>query len=163
MKVVKLLAVTCAFCASSAYAVDPVLSETTCDQLAEKYEPTAEAQARYADLKGSCDSVHTINGALYVKAKAVIRRVRNNEITLYLPATDHTFKVNPDPDGRVLVGNRKVRPRELNRGDEISIYLSVDKIATERLDTVALATEDDHADEVVETAVEEVETLPTTG
>ena len=163
MKIVKLLAVACAFCATSAYAADPVLSDMTCEQLQEQYEATAEAQARYADLKGSCAGVYTIDDALYVKASAVVRGTHGNTVTLYVPATDHTFKVDADPSERALMGGSKVRPRDLNRGDEIHLYLSVDKLATQRLDTVALATEDDHADEVIETEVEEVAALPTTG
>ena len=163
MKMIKLLAVACAFCASSAYAADPVLSDMTCEQLRDQYEATAEAQERYADLRGSCDSVYTINDALYAKVKAVIRNVRGSKVTLYVPATDHTFDVTPDPSSRVLVGNRKVRPRDLNRGDEVSMYLAVDKLANARVDTVAFATEDDHAEEVIEAEIEEVEALPTTG
>ncbi len=163
MKMIKTLAVACAFCASSAYAVDPQLTDTTCEQLRDKYEATADAQERFADLQGSCEGVYDINGALYVRTSAVIRSKRGGKVTLYLPATDHTFDVTPDPSGRVWVGGRKMRVRNLNRGDELGIYLSVDKLAQERVDSVAFATEDDHADEIVEVPLVEVAALPTTG
>ena len=39
--------------AASAYAVDPQLSDITCDQLGENLELTAEAEERFADLKGT--------------------------------------------------------------------------------------------------------------
>jgi len=163
MKNIYLLAVLCACCASSAYAVDPQKTDMTCDQLRDKYEATEEAQARFADLKGSCEGVYTINGALYARTSAVIRSKRGNKVTLYLPATDHTFDVTPDPNGVVWVGGKKMRVRDMQRGDEIGIYLSVDKLAREKVDTVAFGTEDEAPEEVIEVPIEEVEALPTTG
>lgn len=163
MKLIKTLVVACAFSAVSAYAVDPVKSETTCAELADKYAATAEAQERFADLKGTCEGVYEINGATYVRAQAVVRQVRGNRVRLYLPATDHTFEVTADASGRVWIGSRKVRPRDLNRGDEIGIYLSVDRFAEERVTEIALVTSDEVAVEVVTVEIEEVAALPTTG
>ena len=60
----------------------------------------------------------------------------------------------------VYFGTKKIT---LDRGDEIGIYLSVDKFAQERVTEVAFATEDDHAEAIVVASVEEVEALPTTG
>jgi hypothetical protein len=163
MKIIKTIAVACVFSAVSAYAVEPTRSETTCAQLGETYEATAEAKERFADLAGSCEGVYEINGALYVRTQATIRSRRGNTVRLYLPATDHTFEVTAQEDGRVWVGGRKMRVRSLNKGDEIGIYLSVDKFAQERVTEVAFATEDDHAEEIVVAPVEEVAALPTTG
>lgn len=166
MKMIKTLTMLCAFCAfwaSSAYAVDPQKSDMTCDELKDKYEPTAEAQARFADLKGSCDGVYTINGALYVRTQAVIRKKGNKTVTLYLPATDHTFVVTPDPNGRVWVGDTKMKMSDMNRGDRLGIYLSVDKLGKEKVDTIHFATDDSESAESVEVSVEEVAALPTTG
>lgn len=163
MKLIKTIVVACAFSAVSAYAVEPVRSETTCEQLGDTYEVTAEAQERFADLKGSCEGVYDINGSLYVRSQAVIRSIVGKRVQLYLPATDHTFEVTADPSGRVWVGSRKMRLRDMGRGDKIGIYLSVDKFANEIVDEIAFATEDDHAEEIVIAPVEEVEALPTTG
>ena len=163
MKLIKTIVVACAFSAVSAYAVDPARSEITCDQLGDRYEATAAAKERFADLAGSCEGVYDINGSLYVRSQAIVRRVMNNTVRLYLPATDHTFEVTADSDGRVWVGGRKLRVRELNRGDEIGIYLSVDKFAEEKVDEIAFATEEEHVDEIVVVEIMEVEALPTTG
>jgi len=163
MKLVKTIVVACAFSAVSAYAVEPVRSETTCEQLGETYEVTAEAQERFADLKGACEGVYDINGSLYVRSEATIRSIVGKRVQLYLPATDHTFAVTADPSGRVWVGSRKMRLRDMSRGDRIGIYLSVDKFANEIVDEIAFATEDDSAEEIVIAPVEEVEALPTTG
>ena len=163
MKFIKTLVVASAFCAVSAYAVEPVRSEITCGELADRYEVTAEARERFADLAGSCEGVYDVDGSLYVRSQAVIRQKWGNKVRLYLPATDHTFEVQAQPDGRVWVGGRKMRVRDMNRGDEIGIYLSVDQFAEEKVDEIAFATEEDHAEEIVVVEIEEVEALPTTG
>ena len=164
MKLINTIVVACAFGAVSAYAADPLLSETTCAQLGEKYEVTAEAQERLADLKGACEGVYDVNGSLYVRVAAVIRRVVGSRVQLYLPATDHTFMVTAQPDGRVWVGSTKMRVRDMSSGDEIGIYLSVDKFADEILDEIAFVTPEDHPEPIVIVPVEEeVEALPTTG
>jgi len=163
MKFIKTLVVASAFCAVSAYAVEPVRSEVTCAELADKYELTAEAKERFADLAGSCEGVYDIDGSLYVRSQAVIRQKWGNKVRLYLPATDHTFEVQAQPDGRVWVGGRKMRVRDMNRGDEIGIYLSVDKFAEEKVDEIAFATEEEHVEEIMIAPIEEIEALPTTG
>jgi hypothetical protein len=163
MRFVKTIIVLCAFSATTAYAVDPQRSETTCAQLGEKYELTAEAEARFADLKGSCEGVYEVNGAMYVRSQATIRSIRGNNVRLYLPATDHTFEVTADSSHRIYVGGRKMRVRDLSRGDEIGIYISVDKFAQEKVDEIAFATEDSSSEEIVVAPVAEVEALPTTG
>jgi hypothetical protein len=163
MKLIKTLVVASAFFAVSAYAVEPVRSEITCAELGDKYEATAAAKERFADLAGSCEGVYDIDGKLFVRSQAVIRQKWGNKVRLYLPATDHTFEVQAQPDGRVWVGGRKMRVRDMNRGDEIGIYLSVDKFAEEKVDEIAFATEETHAEEIVVVEIEEVEALPTTG
>ena len=163
MKLIRTLVVACAFSAVSAYAVDPVKSETTCAEVGEKYAVTAEAKERFADLMGTCEGIYEINGAMYARTQAIVRRVMGRTVRLYLPATDHTFDVTSQSDGRVWIGARKVRPRDLNRGDEIGIYLALDKFTEERVTEIALVTEDSSADEVVTVEVVEVAALPTTG
>lgn len=163
MKLIKTLVVACAFSAVSAYAVDPVKLDITCAEIGEKYAVTAEAKERFADLVGTCEGIYDIDGAEYARAQAVVRQVRGNRVRLYMPATDHTFEVTADASGRVWIGQRKVRPRDLNRGDEIGIYLSVAAFTEERVTEVALVTEDDHSEDVVTVEVEEVAALPTTG
>ena len=168
MKLIKTLVVACAFSAVSAYAVDPVRTDMTCEQMGEKYAVTAEAKERFADLVGTCEGVYEINGNTYVRAEAIIRNIRGRVVRLYLPATNHTFQVTAEADGRVWVGDQKMRIREMGRGDRIGIYLSVDKFAEERVDEIVMASADEVTPdavevEVVTVTIEEVEALPTTG
>lgn len=163
MKLINTIVVACAFSAVSAYAVDPVKTETTCAEIGDKYAVTAEAKERFADLEGTCEGIYMINGQEYARAQAVVRRVMGNKVRLYMPATDHTFEVSAQSDGRVWIGNRKVRPRDLSRGDEIGIYLSVAAFTEERVSEIVMATDDSSSDDVVTVEVEEVAALPTTG
>ncbi len=163
MRFIKTLVVASAFFAVNAYAVDPVKSEVSCAQLGDNYEVTAEAKERFADLAGSCEGVYEINGSLYVRSQAVIRQIRGGKVKLYLPATNHTFQVPVQPDGRVWVGNRKMRVRDLSGGDEIGIYLSVDKFAEEKVDEIAFAAPEEAVEEIVVVEIIEIEALPTTG
>ena len=163
MKLIKTLVVASAFFAVSAYAVDPVRSEVTCAELGDNYEVTAAAKERFADLAGSCEGVYDVGGKLYVRSQAVIRQKFGNKVRLYLPATDHTFELEAQSDGRVWVGGRKMRVRDMNRGDKIGIYLSLDKFAEEKVDEIAFVTPEEHVEEIVVVEIVTVEALPTTG
>ena len=165
MKLIKTLVVACAFSVVSAYAIDPVKTEITCEEIGEKYAITAEAKERFADLIGTCEGIYDINGSQYARTSAIVRQVRGSKVRLYLPATDHTFQVTAESDGRVWIGDRKVSARDLQRGDEIGIYLSVDKFTEEKVTEIAMVTEDTHEEEVVAVEIEEIPepVLPTTG
>lgn len=161
MKLMKAFVVLCAFGAASAYAVDPQ-RVAECADLRDTLEPTAEALERFSNLQGACEGIYEINGARYARAQAVVRSKRGGTVTLYTPATDKTFQVEPDMSGRVWIGNRKIRVRDLNRGDEIGIYISLDKFFDDKVDEIALAVPDDSAETHTIAAVAPVEALPTT-
>jgi hypothetical protein len=150
---------------SIAQAAEIKESTVTCADLRSRYELTPEAQTRFAALEGSCQGVVEIDGSLYALTKAVVRSASSSKVRLYLPATDKTIEVSPRPETRVLVDGRKVRPRDLNRGDEITIHLSVDRLAQER-SVAAVSLVSDTAEGAPEVAVEEpvteVAALPTT-
>jgi hypothetical protein len=103
--------------------------------------PTQEARERFPDLAGACEGVVERDGELYGLFRAEVRRVRGNNITLHLPATDHTFTVKPDPATRVMVDGRKVRPRDLATRQEIRIYLSASEFAKPDVEEIAFVTE----------------------
>ena len=117
------------------------LTELSCSD----FRPTEEAVERYQDLKGACEGIAEVDGELYAKFAAIVRRVPTGgrSIRLYLPATEHSFTVNPDPQSLVWVGDKKVRVVDLTRGQEIRIYLKVDEIASPDIDEIVFITEDD--------------------
>lgn len=123
------------------------------------FRPTPQALARFPDLEGACDAVVERNGELYGRFTAIVRRTTNRSTTLYLPATDHTFTIEPQPDARVIVDGKKVRPRNLTRGQEIRVYLAVNAFSTPDIQEIALVTE---ADIIISHPVSPAAALPTT-
>ena len=123
-------------------------------------EATPEAKQRFADLRGSCLGVVDRNGELYMHTKMIVRRASFRTVTLYVPATDRTFEVTPDSSARVLIGGQKVRPRDLTRGQELELYVSVDAFTRPIIDEIALPTE---TDELVSAPAVLAPALPTTG
>ena len=122
--------------------------------------PTQEARERFPDLAGACEGVVERDGELYGLFRAEVRRVRGSNITLHLPATDHTFTVRPDPATRVLVDGRKVRPRDLATRQEIRIYLSASEFAKPDVQEIAFMTESDF---MVDVLVDDVSTASIPG
>ncbi len=160
MKIIKIMIAGLGLLAFSALAQDPATSPAVPTEMAcEDFTPTTEAQRRFAELEGACEAIVERGGVLYAKTTAIVRRVTSASVRLYLPATDHTFTIRPGGDVYVLAAGRKVRPRELSRGQEIRIYISVDKFADPVIDEIALVTE---TDEVVLHVAEPIPALPTT-
>ena len=145
-----------AFLSSPTWAQEMTETALSCQD----FNPTQEALQRFPDLVGACEAVVDRDGELYGRFSAIVRRAGNRTVTLYLPVTDHTFKVDPKSDARVLIGSRKVRPRDLQRGQEIQIYLSARQFSRPDIQEVALVTE---SEVVIDHPVEEVAVLPTTG
>ena len=142
-----------------AAADDYVMS---CDEVITKLnrEVTDEARARFVNLAGSCLGVVERNEALYMHTKVVVRRVSRRAVTLYLPATDRTFEVTPDASARVMINGRKTRTRDLVRGQELQIYILVDKFTQPIIDEIAFETE---TNEFVSAPAVIAPALPTTG
>lgn len=145
-----------AFLSSPTWAQEMTETALSCQD----FNPTQEALQRFPDLVGACEAVVDRNGELYGRFSAIVRRASNSSVTLYLPVTDHTFKVDPKSDARVLIGSRKVRPRDLQRGQEIQIYLSARQFSQPDIQEVTLVTE---SEVIIDHPVEEVAVLPTTG
>ena len=135
-----LIIIAGAFTASAASAAqsESEPSALTCAD----FKPTPEATERFPDLQGACEAVVERNGELYAKIVAVVRRASNRSVTLYLPATDHTFTIAPQSSARVLLGGQNARPRDLVRGQEIRIYLATSEFAKPDIEQVALVTEE---------------------
>ena len=107
------------------------------------FRPTPEAMQRFPHLRGACEGVVERNGELYGKFSAVVRRVRGNNVTLYLPATEHTFTVRPDPSTRILVHGKRTRARDLVPKQKIHIYLSASEFAEPDVANVAFLSDSD--------------------
>lgn len=148
-----LLAVAWLLMAGTATAQE--LSELACDD----FKPSPAAIERFPDLVGACEAIVEREGELYARFTAKIRRATNRSVTLHLPATDHTFRVTPDASARVLLGGRKTRVRDLQRGQEIHIYLATSEFGKPDIEEVVLLS-DTHF--LIAVATESVPVLPST-
>ncbi len=141
--------------AVSGWSAEATPTALTCND----FVPTQAALERFPDLVGGCEAVVERNDELYGLFRAIVRRPGSRSVTLYLPATDHTFSVTPEDGARVLIGGRKVRPRDLQRGQEIRIYLAARAFSTPDIEEVALVTD---SEVIVEHRVVAAAALPTT-
>lgn len=122
--------------------------------------PTQEARERFPDLAGACEGVVERDGELYGLFRAEVRRVRGNNITLHLPATDHTFTVRPDPATWVMAGDKKVRARDLMPTQDIRVYLSASEFAKPDVEEIAFITESDF---LLDVPIDELSTVSIPG
>ena len=122
--------------------------------------PTQEARERFPDLAGACEGVVERDGELYGLFRAEVRRVRGNNVTLHLPATDHTFTVRPDPATWVMAGDKKVRARDLMPTQDIRVYLSASEFAKPDVEEIAFITESDF---LLDVPIDELSTVSIPG
>lgn len=153
-----LLVILVSFCVgtTAAQEVKPSTTEMACSD----FQWTPEAAMRFANYKGACESIVEINGHTYGKFSAIVERVSSNGVKLTLKKTDHTFTAHPGPDLRVLLGKDMVKPGDLQRGDEITIYLSTDQFAQPAVTEVEMTQEG--TQQLAPVPVEPAETLPKT-
>jgi hypothetical protein len=122
-------------------------------------EVTDEARERLGELEGACMGVVERDGELYMHTEMIVRRVRGSTLTMYLPATDHTFQVKPDFNQRVQIGNSRVRARDLNSGQSLNLYVPINAITQPVIRQIAF--EEDES--LVVAPATAVAALPTTG
>ena len=123
------------------------------------FKPSPQALERFPDLIGACESIVERDGELYGKFTAIVRRATATTATLYLPATEHTFKVSPDSSARVLFGGKKTRVRDLQRGQEIHIYLAASEFGKPDIEQVVLVSD---SNVLIATEMEPAAMLPKT-
>ena len=143
---------------ANAAAVEYTMS---CDEVLTRndLEITEAARERFRELEGACMGVVERDGELYMHTEVVVRRVSGSKVVLYLPATDHTFEVQPSFNQRVQIGNSRVRARELSRGQELNVYLPVSAITQPVVHEIAF----DDEEELTVVPAAPVAALPTTG
>ena len=150
-KLFLLLAVLLSATAASAQET----SALTCND----FRPTPEALERFPNLAGACEAIVERDGELFAKFTAVVRRVRGSNVTLHLPATGNTFTTRPEASMFVEADGRKMRARNVVRGQEIRIYLAVSEFAKPDIQEIAFVTQEDV---IVEVPAELIAALPTT-
>ena len=94
---------------------------------------TAEVLALNPDVGEACRSVWEKDGKLYAKNKIEVVRTRGNTLTYRALHTDGTKgesrSVTLDPAFRAHISGRDYRVSDLNRGQELTVYLPEDRFA----------------------------------
>jgi len=109
---------------------------------------SAEVLARNPDVAQTCTAVYEKDGRLYAKVPIEVVRTRGNTMTFRTLHTDGTRgdsrSVTMDPGFRAELGGRAYRVSDLNRGQQLNVYLPEDRFA------LIVEDEDgpDHADAV---------------
>ena len=94
MKIIKIMIAGLGLLAFSALAQDAATSPAVPTEMAcEDFTPTTEAEERFAELEGACESIVERGGKLFAKTTAIVRRVTAGSVRLYLPSTDHLLSV----------------------------------------------------------------------
>ncbi len=104
-------------------AFAPAQAQMTCDDL----DFTAPMMQRFPDPNAACFEVLTRDGRPYAQFKAIIERVRGNTVYARFRLRDggrtDTYRFDMPADARVNIGGRSYRYRDLNRGQEVNVYL----------------------------------------
>lgn len=150
----------CAFILAAAFLSTTATGQEMTQLSCNDFIPTQEARERFPDLAGACEGVVERDGELYGLFRAEVRRVRGNNVTLHLPATDHTFTVRPDPAAWVMAGDKKVRPRDLMPTQQIRIYLSASEFSKPDVEEIAFVTESDF---IVDVPIDDVSAVSLPG
>lgn len=155
------LAAAAALHATASHAADPV-RVGDCSILQDEYVATAAAKERFGKLAGNCEGIYDIDGVRYARTEMVVRSNRMSTLQLYLPVADKTISVKPDPTRRVYLNGRKTFVGDLQAGDDIEMYVQVDKFFEAKVDEVAFVAADEAPEEVHVHEAAPVVALPTT-
>jgi hypothetical protein len=117
---------------------------------------TSEITNRFPNARDACLGVVEKSGEQYAKFTAEIDRVSGSRVDLKFLLPDgsysRVFSFNPPPDARVRIQNRSYRYRDLNRGQQINIYVPPNRWM--------FATYTDETADFEEPAVVSVSTVP---
>ncbi|MEJ2604384.1 MAG: hypothetical protein P8172_14045 [Gammaproteobacteria bacterium] len=106
-----------------AFSFSPAQAQMTCDDL----NFSAPMTQRFPDPNAACFEVISRDGRPYAQFKAIIERVRGNTVYAKFRLRDggrtDTYRFDMPADARVNIGGRTYRYRDLNRGQEVNVYL----------------------------------------
>jgi hypothetical protein len=92
---------------------------------------SAEVTSRYPDAPKACVDVVEVDGERYAKMNVELVRTRANNATFRFVHPDGTYgpthRAELDPDWRAEINGRTYRISQLQRGQELSIYLPSDR------------------------------------
>ncbi len=145
-----------ALASGSALAQDKAPSSTvTCADL----NWSAEVLARNPDIAQTCRAVYEKDGRLFAQVPIEVVRTRGNTMTFRTVHTDGTRgdsrSVTMDPGFRAQIGGRSYRVSDLNRGQQLNVYMPEDRFAL-------IVEDEDGPDAADAVDIEDATAMPTT-
>jgi hypothetical protein len=126
-RIVALAGVLLAAVAQPAMAQTDMTTTASCDQI----EFTSRVNNQLPNAKDYCQEVALKDNKLYAHFATEFVRRSGSDVVLRFKRADGTFsdpiQITPPEDQRVNINGREVRMRDLNRGDEIDIWLPHDR------------------------------------
>lgn len=129
-KLMMAVAMACAVASGSSLAQDPNMrAVVTCSDL----NWSAQVLAANPDIEQSCRGVYEKDGRLYAEAEVEVVRVRGSTITFRPLHVDgskgESRKITVAPAWRATIDGREYRASELERGQQLQVYLPEDRFA----------------------------------
>jgi hypothetical protein len=126
-RILALAGVLLAAVAQPAMAQTDMTTTASCDQI----EFTSRVNNQLPNAKDYCLEVALKENKLYAHFATEFVRRSGSDVVLRFKRPDGTFsdpiQITPPEDQRVNINGREVRMRDLNRGDEIDIWLPHDR------------------------------------
>lgn len=120
---------------------------------------SAEVLARNPDIGQTCRAVYEKDGRLFAQVPIEVIRTRGNTMTFRTLHTDGTRgesrSVTMDPSFRAQIGGRSYRVSDLNRGQQLNVYLPEDRFAL-------IMEDEDGPDAADAVDIEDATVMPTT-
>lgn len=150
-------AVALAVASGASLAQDPAMrAAVTCADL----NWSAQVLAANPDIEQTCRGVYEKDGKLYAEADVEVVRVRGSTITfrpLYVDGSKgESRKITVAPAWRATIGGREYRASELERGQQLQVYLPEDRFA------LALQDDDGPSENEIIIIEDEVISMPST-
>ncbi len=102
-------------------------ADLTCADIEFSYEITS----RYPDAQKGCLDVVEVDGERFAKMSVEVMRTGTNRATFRFKHADGSYgpthRTELDPSWRANIGGRDYRIRELQRGQELNLYLPGDR------------------------------------
>jgi hypothetical protein len=124
---------------TTALARDEDMTGLTCDDIVYQYRATAQrSDVTAEDIDRACRDVVEMDGKKYAKLKVELDRVSGNNATFHFVMPDGSagkrHSITVAPEWRTEIGGREYRMRELNRGQELNVYIPADRIVAHIVD-----------------------------
>ena len=155
MSLRKLAVLGCAVAAVSFGSTAMAQEELSCSDI----EWSSVVTDQYPSIADACDAVLMKNGKMFARIEVEVLRVRGRTLTFRILNNDGSsggsYSQTVDTSWRAKIGGQSVRPRDLNRGQMLNVYMPGDR-------WVVIHEDDDGPDEEDAIALVAAPMLPVT-